>query len=1138
MVIVAAIPNERPGHGSDRSGSKADPYRLFVGRDAELEVMVRALEEARAGRGRLLLLAGDPGIGKTRLADELAARASEASATVLWGRCWEAGGAPAFWPWVQAVRSYVRTLDPRALQQQMGAGAPYIARMIPELQEIVGGIEEPPTVDPEAARFGLFDATTNLLITAAAERPMVLLFDDLQAADEPSLLLLQFVARELTGARILIVATYRDVEVSWRRSFASALAELNRAAATRRIELRGLNPDEVEPFIEAVTGVSPPPSLVAAIHHRTEGNPLFVAEVARLLASEGRLERSEIGRLVLPEGIREVIRSRLDRLSSDCVQVLTEASVLGQDFAIEVLRRLASEEDIDGLLDEAAGARVLIAVPDRAGRFRFSHGLVRDSLYESIPMARRMELHRKSGSLLESLYGKDPEPQLAELAYHFVEAAPSGDVDKAMYYAKLAGDRASRLLAFEEAVRLYQMALDAHEFDEAPDERDRCALLVKLGDAQARAGEGVSAAETFLRAARLAKRLDLPDLLGRAALGYGGRFVWGRGSVTPQLVGLLRDALGAVPKDDSALRAMLMARLSCALRDEVDRQPRTRLAGEAVAMARRVGDLSTLAYTLDGQCAAVAGPENGRERLLIAEELIRVAESIGEKERAMDGHIYRLWPFLEFGNMPAVFAELEKAARLARELRQPTQRWIVNVAESTLALLEGRWQDAQRLILEARRSGERAERQAGPSHVTQTFALRKEQGALGEWKTPVERAVKEYPTRPLFTCLLANLYAELGDRGGAERLFETLADDDFGGIPRDPEWLLSLSLLVEVADFLEAPERARILYELLLPFNGLNVLDANEFCTGAVSRFLGIAASVLTRWPEAVSHFEEAMEMNQRMGAWPWLTYTQYDYGHMLAAREGPGDAERAASLWNSGLRTAREIGMVALEEKTVALLGRLGADRVGQDAGLPPERAGPTVFRREGEYWSITFEGDAFRLKDTKGLRYLAQLLAMPDREAHAIDLLVAVEGGSLPSAAQGRLPTETGAGAHASADAGEVLDGHARAAYRRRLKELREDLDEAEALGDPERAARAREEMDFLARELSGAVGLGGRGRKSASSTERARQSVTKAIKAAIDRIASHSPALARHLTSAVQTGTFCSYAPDPRAPISWKL
>jgi tetratricopeptide (TPR) repeat protein len=555
-------------------------------------------------------------------------------------------------------------------------------------------------------------------------------------------------------------------------------------------------------------------------------------------------------------------------------------------------------------------------------------------------------------------------------------------------------------------------------------------------------------------------------------------------------------------------------------------------------MARRLGDVSTLAYTLDGQYAAIYGPENAEERLLIAEELIRVAETIGEKERAMDGHVYRLWPLLEVGNMPAVFRELEKAAQLAGELRQPTQGWIVNVTESTLALFEGRWQDAQRLILEARRSGERAERQAAGSYVTQTFALRKEQGALGEWKTPVERAVKEYPTRPLFSCLLANLYAELGEHGRAERLFETLAADDFGGIPREFEWLLSLSLLVEVADFLKDSGRAEVLYELLLPFKGLNVLDVNEFSTGAVSRYLGIAASQLNRWPAAASHFENALEMNQRMGARPWLAYTQYDYGRMLAARDGPGDAERAGSLWNSALRNARENGMVALEEKVVALLGRLGADQVSQDAGLPSEGAGPTVFRREGEYWSIAFEGDAFRLKDTKGLRYLAQLLANPGREAHAIDLLVAGEGGSLPSAAQGRLPTETGAGAQASVDAGEVLDGHARAAYRRRLEELREDLDEAESLGDPERAARAREEMDFLARELSGAVGLGGRGRKAASSTERARQSVTKAIKAAIDRIASHSPALARHLTSAVQTGTFCSYAPDPRAPISWKL
>jgi len=1114
----------KPGDDATTPSGRAGPP-VFVGRQRELGALADGLEAALAGSGRLFLLAGEPGIGKSRLADELGSLARERSVRVLWGRCWEAGGAPAYWPWVQSIRALIRSGDPEALRRHLAAGAGDVAQIVPEVRDLVPGVEEPPELDPASSRFRLFDAVAGFLMAAAEPDGLVLVLDDLHAADAPSLLLLRFLAGEIGESRLLVLGCYRDADLQRQGPLSAAVVQLGRTSVTRRLDLRGLDEGDVAEFIRRTTGSDPPDRLVAGVHEETEGNPLFLVEMVRLLEHEGGMGAHQAaGRRILPEGIREVIGRRLAHLPDQTAEVLGLAAVLGREFDVETLSVLAGSptSKVVSVLEDALAVRIVTDVPGAPGRLRFGHALIRDTLYDELPPARRLALHGLAGEALERVHASDLGPHLAEVAHHFVQAAPAGEGDRAVEYARRAGERAASLLAYEEAGRLYRLALQARGpgWDDA---RSRCDLLLALGDAEMKAGDASASKTAFLEAGRLARASGLPEHLARAALGYGGRFVWLRAGPDRDVVRLLEEALAALPEDDSELRVRLLARLAGALRDQPSRELRDELSRQAVDMARRLGAPSAEAYALAGRYACIWGPDNTEELLGIAERTVLLAEQIGEPERALEGHLVRHTSLMILGDIPAATRALEEAGRLADELRQVLQRWYVACYRAILGLFEGRYADAEARIEEVLALGERAQ-DLDPqvAYRLQLFALRKEQGRLEEMEEVIRRSVDEYPWYPLFRCALAHLYAEAGREHQARRAFEELAADRFAAIPRDNQWLLAMSFLPEVARVFGDAERAAILHDLLLPYAELNVMFAPELVTGSMAGAVGVAAETAGRWDAAVSAFETAITRNSHMGALPAMARVQHDYARALLGRGGRAGRDRAADLVRSALATAEELGMPALAARLTALV-----EAGTVQAPVPAPRA--AVFRREGEYWSIAFEGDAFRLRDSKGLRYLAVLLARPGHEVLALDL---VSGG----------PERVGPGPAVDDDlaveggGGEVLDRQARDAYRRRLEELRDTLAEAESWGDAERASRAREEMEFLARELAAGVGLGGRPRPAVSPAERARQSVTKAIKGAISRVSEQSPTLGAHLGTTVRTGTFCSYTPDPRAPIAW--
>ena len=639
------------------------PRGAFVGRERELGELVRGVEDAFAGRGSLFLLVGEPGVGKSRLAEELTARARARGARVLVGRCWEAGGAPAYWPWVQSLRPYLREADAEVIRSQLGQGAVDVARLHPELRERLGDLAPAPAIESEGARFRLFDSLTAFIKRMAAAQPLVVMLDDLHAADEPSLLLLRFVARELGDSRLMVVGAYRDVDPTLTEPLTTTVTELAREPVTRTLALSGLAASDVVRFIEAAAPGAPAAELGPSLHAETEGNPLFVGEIVRLLATEQRLREPGTGPLAIPQSVREVIGRRLRYLSSECDRLLTVASVMGREFDIDPLAAVIGldRDAVLELLDEAIEARVVSEVSGAIGRLRFAHALIRDAAYHRLTSGRRARLHRQVGEALESLYASDLDAHLAELAHHFFESAAGDGRGKAVDYARRAGARAVGLLAFEEAARLYQMALAALGADGTA--RVRCELLLALGNAQSRSGDAQAAKATFLRAAELARTADLPELVARAAAGYGGRFLWTHAVADERIVPLLEDALSGLGEEHALLRVQLLSRLAAALRHSPSRERREDICSEALRLARRIGDPLTLANALAATAAALLAPHTAPARLAEAEEIVSAAARAGDQERLFDGHEHWFWAAWELGDPDLRAAELAAMVR-------------------------------------------------------------------------------------------------------------------------------------------------------------------------------------------------------------------------------------------------------------------------------------------------------------------------------------------------------------------------------------------------------------------------------------------------------------------------------------------
>ena len=892
----------------------------LVGRERELSELIASLDDACAGRGRLVLLVGEPGIGKSRLAEELIAQADARGVQVLIGRCWEAGGAPAYWPWTQTLRGLTSKVNPERLRRQLTGDGAELARLVPELGEGLPGLALSTDPHGDAARFRLLASVSALLRDCASSRPLAIFLDDLHAADEPSLLLLRFIVGQLAGSQILIVGCCRDSEIG--TGLAATLPELTREPATRRITLKGLSATETSRLLEATIGRTPADQVAAQVHAETEGNPFFATEIGRLLGSEDSGGDAS-ATLPIPETVMEAVARRLERQSASCRETLMFASAIGREFDPAVVEAVsgAREDEVYGALEEAASARLLVGVPNAPGRLRFSHILVRDALYESITAPRRVRLHRAIGAALEIIYSENPEPHLAELARHFL-AGGTPVQGKAIEYARRAGDRAASQLAHEEAVRHYKTALDVLDATGPGDGDTACELLLSLGEALSRAGRGQEAREVLRRAATLAERTGRTDRLARAALEYGGRLAWSRASTDPFLVPLLERALAAIGAADSAERVKLLARLATAIRDDPSRDRRVRIAEEAVQIARRLDDPGTLPFALEGHLTAVEGPDTAGGGIEPGALLVKLGGRMGDKERVFAGHQYQLNGFWTLADRVGVDVELDALATLAEELGQPTQRWVLGTDQTMLALMEGRLADAERLISDTLGLGRRS--QSWNAVVSERFALfvlRRAQGRLAAFEDTIKRSVREHPPLLRFRCALVHVYGELGRKRDASAALDELMTGDLGNEYLDAEWLLSITLLADPCALVGDQDAAARLHALLAPYEGLYTVAPVEATFGSVARALGVVASVLERLDAAERYFAFAIETERKMKARPWLAHTQHNLATMLLRRGAVGDKERAYALLQDTNDTYRDLGMTTWAARAHELL-------------------------------------------------------------------------------------------------------------------------------------------------------------------------------------------------------------------------
>ena len=960
LRLLAKNPSERPESATDVlaaldaldltecpplerwDGGDSDPHALdslaggvFVGRQREMGELKACLEDALSGRGRLVTLVGEPGIGKSRTAQELATYAGLRGAQVLWGRSYEEQGVPPYWPWVQAIRSYVREREPQQLRSEMGAGAADIAEVVSEVRERLPGLPSAPQLEPEQARFRLFDSIASFLKTASLRQPLVLVLDDLHWADQPSLMLLQFVARELSGARLLLIGTYRDMELSRQHPLAEALGELTRERLFQRVLLRGLTQEDVERFIEMTSGNSAPRGLVEAVHAQTEGNPLFVTEVVRLLVQEGELGAEQVREgeswtIRIPEGVREVIGRRLNRLSQRCNEALTVASILGREFTLAQLRPLVEEVTEDRLfeiLEEALTSRVIEELPQSVGRYQFTHALIQETLTSELSLTRRVRLHAQVAEALEELYGSEAEAHAAELAHHFAQAEAAVGPDRLVRYSLLAGERALATYAYEEALTHFNRGL-ATRGDRVMD-LETAQLWHGLGAAQVatlplhRIGEAVdslSRAFDYFVDSGLVERAvavaecPLPPV-------SGGR------TAMVQIVGR---ALELVPSD-SLQAGHLYATHGGLLSTEGASHDMAQEALErGLAIAQRVGDLDLETRSLIGSAEVALYDTRYQDMLEFSRRAILLADRIGDPRAVMLANYWTSLSLIILNDLGSASPNAEASLVPAEQLRHHSYIARAAYVNEMIHRLKGEWEAARKFSDHGL-----AASPVDPRLLINRVLLEHEAGAFAEGDGYLHRllsVIDEMQTGPSLEIALGSMVIPLSARitGNHDRseIAQAAAELVLSSDSSTPLWaemgrIGAAMLAVQRGDAVKAREH----------YGALASGDITALSAFIVfDRLLGLLAQTMGEPDYAATHFYDALALCRKAGYRPELAWTCCDYADSLldpttgSGRTDPYDRAKAMSLLDESLAISSELGMRPLMERVLSRRAILGA--------------------------------------------------------------------------------------------------------------------------------------------------------------------------------------------------------------------
>jgi tetratricopeptide (TPR) repeat protein len=905
----------------------------------------------------VVLLSGEPGIGKSRLLQVLKETAAQEGHRSLECRCSPYHQNSASYPVIDLLQRELQfhhddTSETRlhkvevALAQDNLATDEIVPLFVALLSLPHGGRHPPLAMTPEKQREKTYQAVVNWMLAEAERHALLLVCEDLHWSDPSTLEMLRLLIEQAPTNRLLLVLTHRPEFISpWTSRSHFTTLTLSRLAAIQS-----------EAMVQKVTGGRAlPANVLEQIVAKTDGVPLFVEELTKMVIESGLVrERGDeyeltgpLPPLAIPSTLQDSLMARLDRLSN-AREVAQLSAALGREFSQDLLRAISpmNEQALQEALARLIEAEVLYRRgPLPQARYFFKHALIQDAAYQSLLRSTRQQIHSRIAHALETQFPATAETQPELIAHHYTEG---GLRAQAIPHWQRAGERALQRWANVEAINhlrkgleLLEAATDTSDQADhtAVDEPQRCGLLMTLGEAQWKTGQNLEAQATYLRAAELARSLGKTELIVQAAQALS-RIAFQVGIGAEPSVDLLEEALQRLGPEDSPLRAKTLGGLARVLSVTSARNKALPYAQEAVAMARRSGDLGLIATNLGGMIFASQGPEHVKERLLYATEMLEliskanVETSLTDAELHFcrsDAHYWRVLCWTELGDIAEADAEIDVFAGWSEKNHQPFMLCLVCNFRAARAFMKGHFAEGEGLAQQGLAIGQglQTENAAGIFGL-QMFALRREQGRLKEVEPLVRYFVQQHSASGAWGPGLALIYCELDLMQEARAAFEPLAQHDFEDIPRDALWMGCMTYLVDVCIYLGDVPRAAILYEILLPLAERNVVIANGvFCYGALSRYLGALAAVMGRWDEAAKHFEDALAMNARMEAWPWLAHTRHQYASMLLARRKSGDTEKAATLLETALTTTRELGMHALEERITVGIANTAASPV-----------------------------------------------------------------------------------------------------------------------------------------------------------------------------------------------------------------
>jgi predicted ATPase/DNA-binding CsgD family transcriptional regulator len=876
-----------------------------------------------AGRRELVLISGEPGIGKTRCAEALADLAEDQGALVLWGRCREEAGAPPYWPWVQILRAYVDASSLDEVRLNMGTAAKDIAALVPELLDSSHQTHQTHSAieDASSARFRTFDAIRQFFHQATQQVPITLVLDDLHWADAPSLSLLEFLSQELLRSRLLIVGTYRDADASRKTPLLSTLGGLSRDSDTPRVHLAGLSQIAIGEVAKHLCEVSLSESAIKIIYQQTDGNPLFAIELIKVLIDESAGAAIATMPARIPAGVHETIGRRLIRLSDRCNELLCVAAVHGRQFTAREIAA-AMGEDVQRVLsglEPAVQAGIIQSNVDASVSYQFTHALIRETIYEDLPPVDRLCLHGRAGDALVGVHAAHLEPALTRIAHHYHEAAALGNTEKAVVYALRAAESAVRMYAYEEALVHYDHVIQMLESGGLMhDERLARAYILK-GSALKQLGQIPQSIEALLEAVNRTRVLGSAELLVDVLvlLAMTTRHVEQR-----RFVPLLDRALALLPEVDSAPRAKALATLAFAQRTLTDKSRIQHLVDKALDIASRSCDATAHCACYQLAIMALRGnPESLQRRLLLCEEYNAAARSTGSAELLAEAYHWQALNYFESGHVDEMETILDHYDSLSTAARLGMHQYQTGAHRVTLALLRGDWDNLERRIEELLEIGTKTRRDdADGVYGAQMFALNRDLGRLHTLAPRIKEIVTS-ATRRMWEPGLMLICAEIGLLPEARAIFDRLVERDCRAIRRDDMYMTCLVFCAETCCALADTCRAESLYRLLRPYARQTANHPTAVCFGAADLYLAMLACTANGPDLAREHFDQALTLNRAMRAWPSLARTLFRYGAFLLTRQADADRRLGFQQLRESEQLARRLGMTRLVVDIDALL-------------------------------------------------------------------------------------------------------------------------------------------------------------------------------------------------------------------------